>query len=224
MAFDQSFWIMALVAAGCFAVFTLINLSLSQQRTQELHRFARRMGFEFAMHPAHFVLEGVDMSHLRFHGRFEQVRNLIDGNWRGIHIRVFDFHFREGNESVVQTVFMAESNEVELPAFMLRPANSPFDKLKGLVTLTDINFKERPGFSARYRLVGNDASRIRSIFTEQLLDRIVDSHDLHLEGMDHRLIFFHARVTVPTKGICGFIDEGLQYLSLLSGTTAPLLS
>ena len=175
------------------------------------------------------------------YGKYRRVRNLIKGtiqqSGRDITVAIFDYYYTIGRgdntDTFGQTVLLLYDETLQVPSFSLRPEHI-FDKLGNLLGAEDINFPDAPTFSKRYRLQGNPAHLVRSLFQPNLLKfyerekvcseaksstvAIFPSDDGNPLSKSIRIqnskTFTESRLMQP-KEFKTFLNTGLRLLSLL---------
>jgi hypothetical protein len=132
---------------------------------------------------------------------------------------VFDYQYSmpSGKHSRTwhQTVVCLEVRGAQLPAFHLQPENT-LHKIRSWFGFQDIDFPDRPAFSARYLLQGADEQAIRSHFSREVTDYFESTANLHVEANGNHLLIYRQSVRVRPEGIRAIADEGVRLLSLFA--------
>jgi len=108
-------------------------------------------------------------------GHSKSIKNLlisVDGE-QELDIRIFDYRFviGGGKSTTVykQTVFYLHSPELSLPQFLLKPEHF-FHKVGFFLGMKeDINFDFYPKFSKQYLLKGDQETKVRDTFNDDVL-------------------------------------------------------
>jgi hypothetical protein len=108
----------------------------------------------------------------------------------------------------VETLAVYESPRVAVPAFALRP-ESALDRITATFGSQDIDFAERPDFSSRYLLRGDDEAAVRRAFTLDVL-RALERHPLCvLAGSGGRLAYLEPNYPVWPGALDAFVARSL---------------
>jgi hypothetical protein len=167
--------IVVMSAAVGGIILTAIRASQRQARlrTEALERHARSRGWTFHDRPALNDVPRLGGFELFQQGRKRTVTNLMAGEHRGFRIAVFDYSYVTGagksQTTWRQTVVSVHSHALDLPAFSVRPEHT-FHRIAELFGAQDIDLDEKPEFSRRYLLRGQDEAAVRSLFTSAAAD------------------------------------------------------
>lgn len=206
--------------------FTVTALVLSSwtavnevKRMNALDRVATQMGFTFYTVDDGAFLQGLPQFHLFSQGSPGLLINLMRGVLGNVSTAVFDYQYStpSGKHSRTwhQTVVCLEVRGAQLPAFRLQPENT-LHKIRSWFGFQDIDFPDRPAFSARYLLQGADEQAIRSQFSREVTDYFESTTNLHVEANGNHLLIYRQSVRVRPEWIRTFADEGVRLLSLFT--------
>ena len=94
-----------------------------------------------------------------------------------------------------------------------------FDRVMAFSGYKDIDFEMYPTFSKKFLLMGNNESKIRSFFTEEII-RFFETHQIyHIESNGEALIIFDKIKLARTDETLAFIDYGRELATLLDAKT-----
>jgi hypothetical protein len=190
-----------------------------KRRISNLKAQAEEMGFSFAERGSEEQLESLAHFRLFTQGTSRKIRNLMRGGKEGIPVWIFDYRYKppvSGSRRVwAQTVLLAETDQLQLPAFYVRPRNL-MDHL-GSETDQEVEFDGVEGFSNRYVVAGSDEARVRRLLTPDVQAFFVDHQGLSVEGAGQQLVIYRMRDQKTAKQIEGFLQDGLQLVRALAG-------
>ena len=116
-------------------------------------------------------------------------------------------------EDTVITVIHISDTDLQIPNFSLEPEKL-WTKLSELAFGKDIDFKEHPGFSAKYYLRAEDEVATSRFFQEGLLSYLETNQLVHVESQRNKLLIYEKRETlVPAE-----IQEVLRFIDGFVGT------
>ena len=190
--------------------------SYDTARGQQMQQAAGQIGFAFQPQ--------AELSALHFFANFElfegnplKFENLMTGKVRGRDAVIFDLAYRNvggsgggGTTTSMQTMYAVMSGELNLPGFYLRPEGA-IEKTLNAVSRIDIDFAERPDFSRRFLLYGEDESAIRRLFTPQKLDFFEKNPNLCAFGRGNYLFLYQSRTPNPPTQV----SQNLNFLVFL---------
>jgi hypothetical protein len=146
----------------------------AEERRLALQQTAQMMGWAFTATCDFSMLPNVISYHLFTlgHARTRRIENMMYGTVDGGRAAIFDYTYVTGSGKSRQTHYLTaayfQSGNLRLPFFSLRPENV-FHKMFGAFGYQDIDFANRPEFSRRYLLRGQDEQNIRNVFSERVL-------------------------------------------------------
>lgn len=168
------------VPVGCFGIFFLVALSFvlhfmqKSHRREDLQKLARQMGWTFAPKTELAFLKefaailGISAPHALTGAS----TNILTGQMQGRNLIVADQRYTTGSgknsTTHEQTVLGIEVGNFQMPFFCLEPEDLLDRILDGFMRY-DIDFPNRPLFSKRYVLYGQNETQIRQFFTDNLL-------------------------------------------------------
>lgn len=114
-----------------------------------------------------------------------------------------------------QTVSCFKSSRVGFPEFQLCPRTID-SRILSVSGHQDINFDSHPDFSEAYVLRGSDEAAIRKLFSSSLLDHLVRSRGLSVEGSANRLIVYRAGTLVTPEDLSRTIEDHRRVYELFT--------
>ena len=215
-----------------------------RRRAQEMRNAGASLNLREASKSDKKALEDrIDQSRL-FSDGISWPKTVLVGDVNGVRVTLADYNFsppgtkKKTKETTLLTI---HTNSLNLPPFTLMPSGWLVDKLSSMVGYRDINFDSHPQFSKQYLLrafdeddKGNEFSRygepsssafneskneskVRDLFTHELLDLLETNSGVSLEGRGDQFIlrrFTNQRV--PTNELTTFVELGVKILSMLS--------
>ncbi len=202
-----------------------------QARTQQLQARAQKLGFRFSEKAEPQLLHGVGRFLLFLQGRSGEIANVMQGERTTpagqVEVALFEYAFTlpvgRYTRSWLQTVVRLSSEELSLPAFNIIPElifdqmverTSDQETRERLLGTADLRFREHPTFSKWFHVQGPDRSRVRALFTEQLIDFYNQHKVLCTEGSQQELLFYRFDERLDPEEIEAFLDTTLQAFAL----------
>jgi hypothetical protein len=197
-----------------------VSFYIFKRRISNLATQAGEMGFSFAERGTEEQLESLAHFRLFTQGTSRKIRNLMRGEREGIGVWLFDYRYKppvSGSRRVwAQTVILAETDPLQLPAFYVRPRNL-LDHL-GAEAEQEIEFTGEDRFSKRYVVLGEDEAEVRQLLTPDVRAFFADHQGLSVEGSGQQLVIYRMRDQKTAGQIEGFLQEGLQLVRLVKGS------
>lgn len=178
-------------------------------RGQQMQAASVQIGFNFR-HRAELTalpfLAGFEL----FEGYSLKVENLMTRKSGREDVAIFDLVYRNagGTTTSRQTMAAIVSGELDLPTFYLRPEGA-IETVLNAVSRVDIDFAERPDFSRKFMLYGDDELAIRVSFDASKFDFFEKNSSLSVAGSGTLILLYIPR-GVAQPGQVG------QYLSFVS--------
>ncbi len=156
-------------------------------------------------------------------GRGRHIRNMIYGDAAGTELAIFDYQYTTGSgkhsHTWRQSVMYMKGSDVMLPQFIARPENF-FDKVGSVLGFKDIDFDEHPEFSKAFKLVGNNETAIRQLFTAELMDFFMQHRDMTIEAAGNQMVYYRPQRRVKPPEIKDFMQDGFAAFSQLKDAAA----
>jgi hypothetical protein len=201
-----------------FAVMMIIRgRKKAEERRLMLQQAAQMMGWAFTAVGNFSMIPNMESYNLFSIGHSKEIQNMLYGEIDGGRAAVFDYFYAVGHgknrSSYRQTVAYFQSNNLRLPFFSLRPENV-LHKLFGAFGYQDIDFAQRPEFSKRYLLRGQDEQNIRNVFSDRILSFYETNQRLSTDGGGNQLFFFQENIAVSPENIRQFVEWGRGLVNL----------
>jgi hypothetical protein len=181
---------------------------------------ANEMGWKYSPKMAWRSIPYANSFHLFAQGRLQRINQVTYGEAEGVQATVFNYTFtrkwQSGQGSTrSQTVVLFQSDQLNLPAFFLRP--SSFRHKLGTTFSTSISFPTHVAFSDQYLLSGNDDASLRKRFNDSALSFLAGAW----KAVAVSSLIYREDTLMPQNIPC-LVNEALRVLSLLH--TSPPLS
>jgi len=155
--------------------------------------------------------------HLTFHlfsrGHSQKIKNEMWGNIGGMDITLFGYQYTESSgkhsRNYNQTVLSIDHAGANFPDFELRQENL-LHKIGQAFGYQDIDFTSYPEFSSKYLLRGSNESKIRRLFSPEVIKFIESKNEICIEAKRDTLIFYKLSTRCQPEEIESFINEGQQ--------------
>ncbi len=149
--------------------------------------------------------------------------NCIRGTFKDQNMdwEIADVTFNEGaafSAEVFNTTVMVLKLNMELPVFSIEKEDvfdKIFDRVLAFSGYKDIDFKMFPNISNKFLLMGNDEEKIKTFFTQEIIDFIENHQIYHLESNGEALLIFDKVKLARTDETINFIDFGKELATLL---------
>lgn len=189
-----------------------------KERTRQLQLTAGQLGWNFLPDAALNMIPGLDRFTLFNQGHGKQIRNMMYGEASGIKAAVFDYIYVTGygknRQTHYQSVVYLEPPNLAVPYFSLRPENFLL-KLFSALGYQDIDFGQRPEFSRRYILRGQDEPAIRQTFNDGLLGFYEKYEGTCTDAGGNQLFLFRGGYRFQPQELQSYVGLGLNVLNLL---------
>lgn len=200
-------------------VFLIIYANKKEkERTQALQGVAARLGWSFSPTAPLNMIAGLDRFALLSQGHSRQIKNFMYGEAKGVKAAVFDYVYVTGSgkhrHTHYQTVAYLEPANLNLPMFALRPENFMIKMLTAF-GYQDIDFGQRPDFSSRYVLRGQDEPAIRQVFNDRVLSFYESYDGTCTDAGGNQILLFRAGQRFQPPEIEAYVGLALQLLSLM---------
>lgn len=207
--------IVAIIGLGVAA--RIAKKKEEQKRTQEIQSIAEEIGWDFEPAAPANSIPGIDRFALFDLGYDKEIKNLMYGAVDAVNATVFDYIYTLGLKhptTYFQSVVLFEPDDQNFPAFSLRP-EGVFDKMFSAFGYQDIDFSQRPEFSRRYILRGEDESAIRRIFNDRVLSFYESNPDTFTDAGDNQLFVYRAHHRLQPAEIESYVGLALEIPTLM---------
>lgn len=198
-----------------FVIWMVIRgMEKAEERRRMLQQAAQMMGWAFMPEGNFAMLPNVASYYLfTLGGEYSRkIENMMYGTVDGGRAAIFDYTYVTGSGKNAHrhnlTVAYFQSNKLRLPLFSLRPENV-FHKLFGAFGYQDIDFANRPEFSKRYLLRGQDEQNIRNIFSERVLSFYeTQNNSFSTDAGGDQLFIYQEDVQLSPENIRPLVEWG----------------
>ena len=133
-------------------------------------------------------------------------------------VAIFDYSYVTGGGKSRrrwrQSVICFHTNKQFPTNFCLRPEHA-WHKIAAVFGYQDIDFENRPRFSAKYLLRSDNEQAVRLLFTDEVLAYFEqDGVGICTEGAGDWLVVYRESARVEPDAIASFMEEGIRVLSL----------
>ena len=205
------------VIAGLAIAILVYNRRRERERTQQLQLVASQIGWNFAATAPLNMIAGLERFALFNQGHNKEIRNFMYGETSGTKAAVFDYLYIVGygknRQTHYQSVVYLEPGNLSLPYFSLRPENF-LHRIISAFGYQDIDFGQRPEFSRRYILRGQDEPAIRQVFNDRVLSFYEAYPETCTDGGGNQLFLFRSNYRIQPQEIQSYVALGRNLLNL----------
>jgi hypothetical protein len=199
------------VVFGLVTAILLYNSKKEKERTLAMQQVAGQMGWSFAPVAELGMIPYASLFNLFNHGHSKSIKNMIYGQMNGAKAAVFDYRYTVGHgrnsHTYTQSVIYFETPKLQLPMFTLSPENF-MHKFISALGYQDIDFGNRPEFSKRCLLRGQDEQAIRRAFTDNVMAFYEANPGLSTEGGGGQLFIYRQNYRVPPAQAGQYLQWG----------------
>jgi hypothetical protein len=212
--------VVAAVLGASVILIVWMDSHTSRKRAGTFMKVADEMGFDYNPNGIGGRLGDISSFDLCAHGETRWFRNVMHGQAKGVEVCVFDYQYTTGSARHPrcwhQTAVAFRVPDLNLPDFGLRAAAWK-DRFGPATDRCEIVLESQEGFSERYQLFGEDAGRVRQLFTREMLDYFAAHPAVHVEAHgDRLLVAWQARRTSP-EALRELVEAGFEVLARLRG-------
>ncbi len=179
-----------------------------KKRSDKLMDAANGIGFQFSR-----KAEIVDIPAFQLFskGHSKKYNNIMIGKKDGINWTIFDYMYTVGygksQKTYNQTIGVAKIENLSIPQFSLGPENF-FHKIGEKFGMQDIDFPEKPEFSKKFLLKGENENAIRELFTNEPI-RMFEQfpRPFMMEGLGNSILIYRSLRRIKPEELIQFIDE-----------------
>jgi hypothetical protein len=204
---------------GLIAIIAVYSWQKEKERTRQLQLMASQLGWSFAASAPLNMISGLERFALFDQGHGKEIKNFMYGAASGAKAAVFDYVYVVGHgknrQTHRQSVIYLEPPNFSVPYFSLRPENVLL-KIFTAFGYQDIDFGQRPEFSRRYILRGQDEQAIRRTFNDGLLSLYEAYAGTCTDGGGNQLFVFRGGYRLQPREIQGYVGLALKIMSLFA--------
>lgn len=197
---------------------TLYQKKKERERTAAMRAVANFLKWNFVDLAPWNMIPNLDSFSLFNHGHSKQIKNFMYGEANGVKAALFDYIYVVGSgrnrTTHFQSVVYLEPGNLRAPYFSLRPEGF-FTKIMTAFGYQDIDFGQRPEFSKRYLLRGQDEMAIRQAFNDQLLSFFETYQGTSVDAGNNQLFVFRADFRCAAEEVQNQLSVALSILNLL---------
>ncbi|HEX8748153.1 MAG TPA: hypothetical protein VF717_13345 [Pyrinomonadaceae bacterium] len=202
-----------LFVIGIIVAIIIYNNKKEKERTLAMEQVARQMGWAFAPVAQLAMIPHSGYFNLFNTGHSKSIKNMIYGQINGAKAAIFDYRYTVGHgknsHTYTQSVLYFESPKLQLPMFTLSPENF-MHKFISALGYQDIDFAQRPDFSKKYLLRGQDEQAIRRTFQDNILSFYEANQGLHTEGGGSQLFVYRLSNRAQPQQVGQYLQWGAQ--------------
>jgi hypothetical protein len=209
-----------LIIAGVIGLIVFLVIYANKkaaERTAAMQQAANALGWSFTADAPLSMIPGIERFYLFSQGHSKKLYNMMYGMMDGARAAIFDYRYTVGHgknaHTYSQSVVYFQSERLSLPFFSLRPEGFGH-KLISALGYQDIDFANRPAFSKKYLLRGEDEQGIRRVFHNAVLDYFENNLKLNTDGGGNEIFFYQQNVRVVPQNVRAFLGWGVNMLSL----------
>lgn len=196
---------------GLIVALYIYNSKKEKERTLALQQAAQAMGWAFMPVVQPGMIPHTEYFNLFKQGHSKQTKNMIYGQINGAKAALFDYRYTVGHgknsHTYTQSVLYFETPRLQLPLFTLSPENF-MHKFISALGYQDIDFGNRPEFSKKYLLRGQDEQGIRRTFEDRILAFYEANQGLHTEGGGNQLFIYRQGQRIPPMQSGQYVQWG----------------
>src|SRR5437763_557831 len=204
------FFFMMIVIVGL--VF-LYQRKRARERMQQLQAVAAQLSWNFSADAPLNMIAGLDRFGLFNQGHSKRIKNFMYGEANGVKSAAFDYIYVTGygknSQTHYQTVVYIEPANLRVPYFSVRPEGF-FTKFLTAFGYQDIDFGQRPEFSKKYLLRGQDEQGIRQTFNDGLLSFFENYPGTSVDAGGNQLFLFRAGQRFQPEEIQSYLALALN--------------
>jgi hypothetical protein len=205
------------VIIAIVAVVFLYQRKRERERTQAMQLIANQLAWNFTADAPMNMIAGLDNFALFNQGHSKRIKNFMYGEANGVKAAAFDYIYVTGygknQQTHYQSVAYLEPANLRVPYFSLRPEGY-FTKFLTAFGYQDIDFGQRPVFSQKYLLRGQDEQGIRQAFNDQLLAFFESYQGTCVDAGNNQLFVFRAGYRCPPQEVQNQLALGLNIVNL----------
>lgn len=208
---------------GVFGLIGGLAYYQARQRTKALQQLAESMGFQFSPAAGLEMIRHFPRFQVLTAGRSQRISNLLNGSTESTQVMMFDWKYVTGSgknsHTHHMTIVAIRSAELGLSSFLCRP-ETVLDWMGLTFDGRDIDFGDRPLFSKKYHLHGNNETRVRQLFDVEVCEFFEQHEGNYAEGQGEWLIYYQADRVITVAKLPDRFKQAFQLFVLLKGRSA----
>ncbi len=200
-----------IVIIGFIVAVFIYTSKKEKERTLAMQQVAQQMRWAFLPTADLSMIPHATYFNLFNQGHSKNIKNMIYGEINGVKAAIFDYRYTVGHgknsHTYNQSVLYFETPRLQLPLFTLSPENFMHRFISAL-GYQDIDFGNRPEFSKRYLLRGQDEQGIRRTFEDRILAFYEANQGMHTEGGGNQLFIYRQGQRIPPMQVSQYMQWG----------------
>mgnify|MGYP001765424946 CR=1 FL=1 len=209
--------IFVVVIAGLSMAYTAWS---NKKRRESIEGLAAEMGFNFQADDKIFTqqLESMGRFELFSKGRSRKAMNILRSKRKDYEVTLFDYRYTTGSgrssQTHYQTIALFSLESSEFPQYILRP-RSLLDKVVAKFGMKEIDFSQRPEFSKKYIVRGNDETAIKRVINDAVQTHFKQQNKLTSEANGNQFLIYRTDYRVKPEELRTFLENATQVLELI---------
>ncbi len=117
-----------------------------------------------------------------------------------------------------QLVTWVQSETLNLPEFDLSPMNSPIRSAAAKAGYLPVSLDNASDFNQTFKLAGRDALALRSVFSKQVRQLLLQHPDWIIESRSNHWLFYQLYQHTDSQAISGWLNDIQQFLDQASAS------
>ena len=181
------------IIVAIFVIVAMGGVYSAIKRAKALKELASTLGFEYVPSAEIYALRGLAQFKILSTGDNRQILNLLKGSTESTEVNIFDWQYSTGagkhRRTHVTTIVAIQSAELNLSPFFVRPSTM-MDWMGLTFDGRDINFDDRPLFSKKFHLHGNNERQVRQLFDVEVCEYFESHLEASAEGRSDWMIYY----------------------------------
>ena len=198
-------------------IIRFIMQKIARKRMLAMRTVAKQLGWTFFAEAPLTYIHDVENFPLFNEGHGKKLLNLMTGEANGIKVSVFDYEYKTGGGKNVtvhrHSVVYLEPANLNLPYFSLGPEGL-LTKIGAAFGYEDIDFGQRPEFSRKFVLRGEDEPAIRRVFNDRLLSFYEGRIGMSTEAGGNQVFLYRTRQEFQPFEVQPNVGLGLELVNL----------
>jgi hypothetical protein len=198
-------------------IIRFIMQKIARKRMLAMRTVAKQLGWTFFAEAPLTYIHDVENFPLFNEGHGKKLLNLMTGEANGIKTSVFDYEYKTGGGKNVtvhrHSVVYLEPANLSLPYFSLGPEGL-LTKIGAALGYEDIDFGQRPEFSRKFVLRGEDEPAIRRLFNDRVLSFYEGRIGMSTEAGGNQVFLYRKNQEFQPFEVQPNVGLGLELINL----------
>lgn len=190
---------------------------LGNERQSDLQQVAEKQGFrykkKFQNDRLDIEIKAFDLFKGKKRKRLKNYLSKKDDTING-QISLFDFNKDSDVGKKITTCVLIQSAYLNLPKFIVRPKKTT-EKLSEFFLSKEVGLVGFPFFNRKYAIRCLDLEAIQHLFTQQLVNLMVNDKNLWLEGNEDYLLLYEKNKLKSPETLIPFYDFGREMVDIM---------